>query len=302
MKKLSVAIATYNEQENIARCLESVKWADEIIVCDEGSSDKTVEIVKKYTSKVLTNTHTDRPTFHQTKQKAIAKCTGEWILSIDADEEISPQLKEEIQKTISDTSATSQFNGYRFPRKSQIFGHWMAHTGWYPDYQVKLFKNGQGGYEAKSIHEQIAVTGEIGTFASDLWHYHYKSVEQFIGRLNRYTTDDAQFLIAKGQKVVWTDAIKFPADELFKRFFFWQGYLDGLHGLVLSLLQALNRLVVFAKMWESQSFFEHSDPNFVLQVENQVKILAHDYRHYLAMYTKNPAKKLALRLRNKLNV
>ncbi len=250
MTTLSVALATRNEEKTIGGCLESVKdLASEIEIYDEESTDKTVAKAKKYTKKIFEVSHDAM--FHRTKQLAIDKCSGDWILSIDSDEQVGPDLKVEIQKVIQDQGGVA---GYQIPRKNQIFGKWLESTGWYPDYQVKLFKRGKGRYPCETVHEQIKIDGPLGTLKSDLLHYHYTSVEQFVDRMNRYTSNDANYLFQKGEKVRWTDAIKLPFDEFLRRYFLWEGYRDGVHGLVLSLLQASNRLIVFAKLWQMQGF------------------------------------------------
>lgn len=301
---ISVAIATFNEEKNIADCLESVKWADEIIVVDEKSSDKTVQIAKKFTKKIFSVGHGSNHSlghdtmFHKTKQLALDKCSGNWILSIDADERVSPELRDEVIKTIN---SKPQFSNYQIPRKNMIFGKWLEHTGWYPDYQIRLFRKGSALWPCKSVHELIEVNGETGSLKSDLSHIQYKSVEQFIDRLNRYTTNDANFLIDKGEKVIWSDAIKFPADEFLRRFFFWEGYKDGLHGLVLSLLQAASRLVVFAKMWERQKFYHYSEVNFLKDVETQVGLAISNWNHWSTVYEKNLIKKAIRKALNKLS-
>ncbi|MEK7565652.1 MAG: glycosyltransferase family 2 protein [Patescibacteria group bacterium] len=280
--KLSVAIASYNEEKNLARCLESVRQlADEIIVVDEKSSDDTVRIAEKYTDKIFLVDHI--PIFHKHKQMALDKCSREWILQIDCDEELSPELKKEI-KNLDFTA-----NAYKVPRKNFIFGKWLEHTGWYPDYQIKLVRKNKTHYPCKSVHEDLVVNGEIGTLKSDLLHYHYVSVDQFIDRMNRYTTNDAEFL---NQTVTWSDALKFPLDEFLKRFFYWEGYRDGLHGLVLSLLMALNRLVVFAKLWEKQKFFEYNNKHFLSEFYKEIVKLKSDYKYWQIQVEKNPLKKL----------
>jgi len=285
--KLSVAITSFNEEKNIERCLKSVKdLADEIVVVDEKSSDDTVKIAKKYTDKIFLVDHD--PMFHKNKQKALDKCSNDWILQIDCDEEVTPELADEIKKM--DYTETA----YKIPRKSKIFGKWMKYTGWYPDYQIKLVKKGKAHYPCKSVHEDMVIDGEIGTLSGDLLHYHYSSVEQFIDRMNRYNTDDVKFMQSKGETVTWVDAIKFPADEFFKRFFYWEGYKDGLHGLVLSFLMSLNRLVVFAKLWEQQNFKEKniSLNEFYLEVGKAAK----DYKYWQIQVEKNPVKKLLMKI------
>lgn len=277
--KISVAILTFNEEKNIRDCLESVKWADEIILVDEESSDNTLKIAREFTKHITLVDHSSgalkpkeknekswghETMFHKNKQLAVEKCTGEWIFQIDADERVTEELKKEIINTVQ----TPEYSGYEVPRKSLIFGKWIEHTGWYPDYQVKLFKNGLGHYPCQTVHEQIKVDGRIGRLVGPLLHYHYQNVEEFADRLNRYTTNDAIFLLTSGQKVEWSDALKFPLDEFVKRFFLWEGYKDGLHGLVLSLMQSFGRLIVFAKMWESAGFYEKKISNQELQSQS----------------------------------
>lgn len=296
-KSLSVAIATYNEEINIRECLESVKWAEEIVVFDESSTDQTVAIAKKYTDRIFVVKHD--PMFHKTKQQAMDKCTGDWILQLDADERIAPRLAEEIKKVISRPEGMMAF---RMPRRNFIFGRWMEHSGWYPDHQVKLFQRGKGHYPCQTVHEVIKVEGEIGSLQSELIHHHYTSVFQFIERLNRYTANDAKYLLAKGEKIDWTDAIKFPVDEFIKRFFFWEGYKDGVHGLVLALLQAFSRLVVFAKIWEEEGFW--SKDISLPELDKVVAGKAKDYKYWVLTeeikLTKNPLKIFTNRLRRKL--
>lgn len=281
--KISVAITSFNEEKNIERCLKSVRQlADEIIIVDEKSADNTVKIATKYTNKIVLVDHD--PMFHRHKQLALEKCSNDWILQIDCDEELSPELIEEINNL--DFTAEA----YKIPRKSLIFGKWLEHTGWYPDYQVKLVRKG-AYYPCKSLHEDMVVDGETKVLKNDLLHYHYTSVEQFIDRMNRYTTDDAKFI---KDNISWADAIKYPLDEFLKRFFFWEGYKDGLHGLVLSLLMATNRLIVFSKLWEKQKF--KSEIISLNDVYEQFKKSAHDFKYWQIYVEKNPVKKLLAKI------
>ncbi len=289
--KLSVAILTFNEEKNIKDCLESVKWADEIILIDEKSSDKTVDIAKKYTQNITLVDH--EVMFHKNKQKALDKCTGNWIFQIDADERVSPELKEEILSVLK-----SYKSGYQVPRCNKIFGEYLSHTGWYPDYQIKLFQKGKGRFPCKSVHEPIEIDGEIGTLKNNLLHEHYTSVEQFIDRMNRYTTDDVNFMISKDEgKVAWPDAVKFPLDEFLKRFFYWEGYKDGLHGLVLSLLMSFNRLVVFAKLWERQGHPELVSGSILEPFYKEIKKSARDFDYWRMSVEQNPVKKIIYKIK-----
>ncbi len=303
MSKLSVAILTFNEEKNIRDCLESVRWADEIILVDEKSTDRTVEIAKKYTKKIFFVDHgtssgkTHDTMFHAHKQLALDKCLGDWIFQIDADERLSPELAAEIKKILQ--SGSEKFAGYQVPRKNHVFGKWLRYTGWYPDYQIKLFRKGQGRYPIQSVHEQIELSGPVGTLTEDLLHEHYQSLEQFVDRMNRYTTNDAGYILSKGESVTWADAIKYPADEFLKRFFYWEGYKDGLHGLVLSLLQSFSRFVVFAKIWEKQKYWEYPGKDLRRDVISEVKKTRANFWHWVAVTENNPLRKIKYKILKK---
>jgi glycosyltransferase involved in cell wall biosynthesis len=248
MSKISVCLATYNEEQNIKDCLESVKWADEIIMVDGSSTDKTVTIAKKYTDKI---TIRENPLmFHINKQKAFDQATGDWILYLDADERVSVKLKTEILKAVKGKN-----DGYFIPRKNIIFGKWIKNEFWYPDYQLRLFRKGKAFLPCKSVHEQPQLKGRTGHLKNPLVHENYRSVDQFLGKISRlYSKNDAQVHLAKGKKVQWFDAIGFPIREFLATFFARKAYRDGLHGLVLSLFQAFSAFVTFARIWESQGY------------------------------------------------
>lgn len=275
MAKVSVILATFNEEINIKDCLESVKWADEIVIVDGTSTDKTVAIAKKYTDKIFVR---ENPAmFHINKQLAIDKATGDWILYLDADERISPELKKEILATLKKPTA----NGYWIPRRNIIFGKWIEHAGWYPDRQLRLFKKGEARLPCKSVHEQPVLKGKAGYLKKDLIHYNYRTVAQFVRKLNHlYTENDKNVFLAQGKKISSLDAIRFPKDEFLKRFFLEKGYQDGLHGLVLSLLQAFSALILFAKVWENQGFKEETESSFYHQAVDEFKKSFADFRYW----------------------
>jgi glycosyltransferase involved in cell wall biosynthesis len=264
MNKISVCLATFNEEKNIKDCLESVKWADEIIVVDGRSGDKTVEMAKKYTDKIIVR---DNPLmFHLNKQKAFEAATGDWILYLDADERGTPKLREEIRKAIK-----RQYNGFWIPRKNIIFGKWVKHSLWYPDHQLRLFRRGKAYLPCKSVHEQPKLTGKAGYLKNPLIHYNYQTVSQYVKRLNDlYTENDKNVYLRKKKKVYWHDAIRFPVQDFLSNFFARKGYKDGLHGLVLSLLQAFSTFVTFAKVWEAQGFKEVKEERFLERVEKEL--------------------------------
>lgn len=301
MKKgnFSVVISAYNEEKKIEDCLSSVRdLANEIIFVDNSSTDKTVEIAKKYTSKIYTRLN--NPMLNVNKNFGFTKAEGDWILSLDADERVSPELSEEIKAVIQ----KSNMNGYWLPRKNIIFGKWIEHSGWYPDHQLRLFRRGKGKFPEKHVHEMIEVNGETGYLKEHIIHYNYENISQFLEKLGKiYAPNEAEQLIIEGYTLDWRDAIRLPTKEFVSRFFARKGYKDGFHGLMLSLLMAFYHLVVFAYVWERQNFKEEKS-NFVVEVEKEWKrgykdILFWSVNERLKQ-KKNPISKILLRVKAKL--
>ena len=228
------------------------------------------------------------------------KCQSDWIFSLDADERITSQLQEEIKKVIN---SGSNYVAYRIPRKNIIFGKWIQHTGWYPDYQIRLFRKGKGRFLAKNVHELLTVDGPIGTLRNDIKHLHYQSVSEFIEKLNRYTDIEAEKLIKEKQMVTWKDALVFPMNEFLSRFFARQGYKDGLHGFVLSLLMAFYWEIVFTKVWERKENFRDITPdNFLSEVLKEFSKAARDIKYWIyeVLIRENPVKKIYYKIRREL--
>lgn len=250
--KVSVVVSAYNEEKKIADCLKSVKdVASEIILINNSSIDKTVDIAKNYTDTIITRKN--NPMLNVNKNFGFTQATGSWILNLDADERLTPELADEIGKLPEKSSV----DGYFIPRKNILFGKWMQHSIWWPDYQLRLFKNGKGKFPEKHVHEYISVTGPTEKLSSPMTHLNYESVSQFIYKLEKiYTESEVENIIGKGTKLQWYDALRMPFGDFLKTYFLQKGYKDGLHGLVLSLLQAFYMEVVFAKVWERQGFTE----------------------------------------------
>lgn len=265
--KLSVVISAYNEESKIEDCLKSVSFANEIVLIDGNSIDKTVAIAKKYTSKIFSQSN--KLMLNINKNFGFAKATGEWILSLDADERITPALQKEIEESLD---KKSDVNGYWVSRKNIIFGKWIQHAGWYPDFQLRLFKRGKGKFPEHHVHEMIDIEGETDYLTEPMIHYNYETVSQFIQKLDRiYAPNEAEQLLKKGYIFDWTDVIGMPTREFVSRFFARQGYKDGFHGLILSMLMAFYHLVVFAKMWEKEGFKEVNNEHFLAKTEREFK-------------------------------
>ena len=252
MVKISAVINTLNEEKKIGRCLASLKgFANEIIVVDMMSTDSTVEIAKKYGAKVFK--HKRISYVEPARNFAISKTKHDWVLILDPDEEIKEELKTFLKQEIKKPQA----DYYRIPRKNIIFGKWMKHSGWWPDFNIRFFKKGTVTWN-EVIHSVPMTTGKGLDLPEHqdlaIKHRHYSSVEEYITRMNRYTTIQARNLNKSGIEFRWRDTLIKPSSEFLRRYFAEEGYKDGLHGLVLSLLQVLSELVVYVKLWQKQKF------------------------------------------------
>lgn len=250
--KVSVVISAYNEEKKLEDCLKSVKdVASEIIVIDNTSSDKTNQIAKKYTDKVFI--HENNVMLNVNKNFGFTKVTGKWILNLDADERVT----DELSKEILDLDENMSTNGFLIPRKNILFGKWIRHSIWWPDYQLRLFKKNKGKFEEKHVHELLTLEGDAEKLTAPIEHLNYQTISQYLYKLEHiYTESEVENIIKSNKKLGWHDALRMPAQDFMKTYFFQQGYKDGLHGLVLSLLQAFYMEVVFAKVWERQGFEE----------------------------------------------
>lgn len=250
--KISVVINTLNEEANIKRAIAYVSWADEILVCDMYSEDKTVEIAKKLGAKVVYHKKVDY--VEPARNFAISKANGDWILVLDADEEIPDTLARRLKEI---AHKMKQIDVIQIPRKNIIFGKWMKASMWWPDYQVRFFKKGKVSWQDK-IHSKPKVSGEsLVLEPEEKWaiiHHNYQSLSQYLDRMNRYTAIEARELVGSGYKFHWQDLIQKPLSEFLSRFFASSGCKDGLHGLALSLLQAFSFLAVYLKVWEIDKF------------------------------------------------
>ncbi len=242
MARLSVIIITCNEEANICRCLKSVEWADEIIVADSRSTDKTAELVRKHGGKLF---EIDWPGFGPAKQAALERATGDWVLSIDADEELSPELAGEI-KTITQDSSGSY--GYYMPRKANFLGRWIYHCGWYPDPVLRLFRRDKGRFDRAVVHEQVLVEGPIGRLSGELLHYSYPDLETYFAKFNRYTTIGAEELARKGVRSSFAAIVFRPAVSFIKHYISKRGFLDGIEGLLISVFSSMAVMVKYAKL------------------------------------------------------
>ncbi|OGH14146.1 MAG: hypothetical protein A2860_03955 [Candidatus Levybacteria bacterium RIFCSPHIGHO2_01_FULL_37_33] len=302
MSKLSVVISAYNEEKKIEDCLKSVSFANEIVFIDNSSTDQTLKIARKYNSKIFTREN--NPMLNVNKNFGFSKAKNEWILSLDGDERVSEELREEIKLTLRLHSGQA-INGYWIPRKNIIFGKWIEHTGWYPDYQLRLFKKRKGKFEEKHVHEMIKLEGEAGKLESPIIHYNYENISQFLQKTLLYTENEADQLIEKGYNFSWQDCVRFPAKEFISRFFASEGYKDALHGLVLSLLMAFYHLIVFVSIWQKLKFKQVEEKQFLESVNEEFsrgqKEIFFWFPKARIDSAKNPLKKLILKIKSKIS-
>lgn len=244
MKKLSVVLATHNEEENLARCLEAVKeLAAEIIIVDGSSKDKTVEIAKSYDAKVTVTTNP--PNFHINKQKAIDKATCDWILQLDADEVVSVGLAIEIKSVINNQE--SDVNGYWMPRKNFFLGRFLMKGGQYPDYTVRLYRRGKGMLPQKDVHEQAVIEGKIGYLKGALLHYPYKDFGVYVKKWMRYNHLLASQIAEDMRKknvflrifYGFAYMLAKPAHWMLTAYGRHKGFYDSWQGLVFAIMSAL---------------------------------------------------------------
>lgn len=251
-EKISAVINTLNEERNIRRAIDSIKWVDEIIVCDMHSDDQTIKIAKGLGAKIIL--HKRSRYVEPARNFAISKASGEWILILDADEQVPESLKERLLEL---ANRMDQIDYVRIPRKNLIFGKWMQESQWWPDLNVRFFKKDKVSWGDK-IHRPPKVSGLGLDLPAEeklaIIHHNYQTISQFLERMNRYTDVQAEELKKEGYKFRWIDLFEKPLNEFLSRFFANNGYKDGLHGLAVSFLQSFSFLVLYLKLWEKTGF------------------------------------------------
>lgn len=241
---LSVIIITKNEASNIERCLSSVKWADEIIVLDCGSSDNTVELCKTYTDRIFVTD--DWPGFGIQKQRALEHARCDWVLSIDADEQVTPELHVEIEQAIKN----NQFFGFKIPRISSYCGRDITHGDWRDDFVLRLFKRKHGKFSPDLVHERIIVSGAISNLTKHLLHESFINSSEVLDKINIYSTLGAQKLHAAGKRTSIVTAIFKAVWTFFRGYILRSGFLDGRQGLMLAISNAEGTYYKYVKLLE----------------------------------------------------
>lgn len=243
---LSVTVVTLNEERNIRDCLESVRWAEEIVVVDALSTDGTVAIAREYTDRVFQNPW---PGHFQQKNFALDRATHGWILSIDADERVSPVLRQEIEAVLA---RPDRAEGYTIPRRNMFLGRWMRHGGWYPDRVLRLFRKSCGRFGGINPHDRVELRGRLGGLHEPLVHFTYRSLDQYIDKQYRYACISAQERL-KGRphmKVGVPTLAARPILKFLEVYLLKRGFLDGTYGLVTATFAAYFAFVKYARLWE----------------------------------------------------
>ncbi len=244
--KISAAIITRNAAIELERCLISLDFVDEIVVLDQGSDDGTAEICARLGAVLH---QSEWLGFGPTKQKAVGLCRNDWVLSIDSDEVVGPGLREALLAL----PENPDFAAYRLNRISMFLGKWIRHCGWYPDYVVRLFNRRAGGFNDRQVHEEVLVEGAVGRVPGHLRHYAYVSMEQYVEKLNRYTTLAAEQMHAEGRRSSLAAAVVRSAAGFWRMWLLQGGILDGTHGLVLCLSSAFSVLSKYVKLWRLEN-------------------------------------------------
>ncbi|HHT9138619.1 MAG TPA: glycosyltransferase family 2 protein [Candidatus Wunengus sp. YC60] len=253
---ISACIITLNEESRIRDCLESVKWANEIIVVDSFSTDKTVDICREYSNRVYQR---EWPGNIDQKNYTISLAKNDWILSLDADERLSPGLIEEIQDAIRNPRNVA---GFFFPRHSFYLGRWIYHGDWYPDYQLRLFKKGCGQWQGTNPHGRVIVDGKTKHMKHDIYHYNYKNFSHQLRTMDNYSNIFADVTVERGKGFSLFQLIFRPFYKFIKVYFIKMGFLDGLPGFILAVSNAFYIFVKYVKLWEKK---HHTMPESTTQ-------------------------------------
>ena len=241
---LSVILITKNEEASIGRALQSVSWADEIIVVDSGSSDSTTEICRERGAKVLVTD--DWPGFGPQKNRALDLSNEQWVLSLDADEWLTDQLSEEVKRVVQGGADSAA--AYRIPRRSSFCGRFMRHSGWWPDHVVRLFRRGTARFSDDAVHERVIVDGKIGTLQEPLMHETFVDLDELLAKMNNYSTLSAQDMQRDGKRSGLLKAVASAAWAFVRTYFLRGGFLDGREGFMLAVATAEGTYYRYVKL------------------------------------------------------
>ena len=245
MHKISVIVITKDEEKNISDCLKSVEWGDEIIVVDSESTDKTIELAKKITDKVFIRKWEG---YVSQKRYALSLANNEWVLSLDADERVTPELKDEILNL-----SPGNISGFRIRRKNFLLKKEITSCGWEKDYQLRLFKKDKTVLSDRLVHEKFIVDGQVDTLKNPILHYTFSSFADYLNKINYYTSLKAQELFKKKKRIGGWTIFSHTISAFFSFFIIRKGFRDGVYGLIISMLHSVSTMMNYIKLWEIQN-------------------------------------------------
>ena len=241
---LSVAIIALNEEHKLPACLSSVAWADDVVVCDSGSTDRTLELAQCAGARTFQDPWRG---FAAHKNLAVERCRHPWVLVLDADERVPPALRDAIEAVLRDAAA---LDGYFIPRRNYFLGRWIRGGGWSPDDSLRLFRKSRGRFAARSVHETVVVDGRVGRLTTPLDHFTYDSVGDFLRRMERYAALASDELWSAGRRARITDLTVRPVWTFVRMYLLRRGFVDGWRGLLLAGLYACYTFAKYAHLWE----------------------------------------------------
>ena len=242
---ISAIIVCFNEEDNIEDCLQSVTWCDEIVVVDSFSTDRTVEICRRYTDHVFQRAWAG---YRDQKAFAHSKATKDWVILVDSDERVPPELRAEIERALSRDG--SRYAAYAVPRVVYYLGRWWWRGGWYPDYDIRVFRRGLARWGGLDPHERIFVQGRVRRLRNPIQHYSYRDIADHVGRVNHFTDLSARELRASGQRWRWWHSIIHPPFRFFRSFVWKRGFLEGAPGFFIAATAAFYVFLKYAKLRE----------------------------------------------------
>lgn len=249
--RLSATVICKDEAEKIRGCLESLWFCDEIVVVDSGSTDGTLEICRELAHRVIERAW---PGYVAQQNYALAQARGEWVLSIDADERVSPELAREIGRALE---GAPDVDGFRITRHVHYLGRWIDHSGWYPEPRVRLFRRDRGLWKGVDPHYDVVVEGQLGKLRGEIVHYTYDDMEDHVRTLNRFSSILAREHRARGRRFSWANLLLRPPLEFLKKYVWKRGFLDGAPGFFVAVLSAVYVFLKFAKLWEAERLGPH---------------------------------------------
>ncbi len=242
--KLSVYMITYNNERTIERALRSATWADEIVVVDSFSSDKTAEICRRFANKVVQR---EWPGHRDQYQYAVDLTTHPWVLFVDADEEVSPELAQEIRRIVDANG--EGMDGYIGYRRTYYLGRWIRHGGWYPDCEVRLYRRDKGRWEG-GLHAKAVVDGKVGSLKNQYLHYNYRDISDQVQTIDKYSRIAAEDMLRDGEKVSFFKLCFHPPFRFIKEYLFKSGFRDGVPGFIIIMSTMFYVFIKYAKLWE----------------------------------------------------